>query len=102
MKCPRCGADIAGQKVCGNCGTNGVDDRMDIEVQYKDFKTSELLEIRQIKHPAPPFEETNAEGEQTEIFHRAKKRSFPVLAIALLILALITGAFFVIRYLALP
>lgn len=102
MKCPRCGADITDKEACGKCGLNAADYRKDIEVKYKDFKTSELLEIRQKKHSAPPFEETKAAWKQTAIFHKTEKRTFPFFAIVLLILALISGAFFIVRYLVQP
>jgi hypothetical protein len=102
MRCPRCGADIADKEACGKCGLNSADYRKDIEVKYKDFKTSELLEIRQKKQSIPPLEEPKAAGKQTAIFHKTEKRSFPFFAIVLLILALISGAFLIVRYLIQP
>jgi hypothetical protein len=102
MRCPRCGADIADKEACGKCGLNSADYRKDIEVKYKDFKTSELLEIRQKKQSIPPLEEPEAAGKQTAIFHKTEKRSFPFFAIVLLILALISGAFLIVRYLIQP
>lgn len=102
MNCPRCGADIAGQKVCEKCGMPGDADRKDIEVKYKDFKTSELLEIRHKKHSAPPLEETKTVGARTDISQQSEKRPFPILAVVLIILALISGAFFIVRHLIQP
>jgi ribosomal protein S27AE len=102
MRCPRCGADIADKEACGKCGLKPADYRKDIEVQYKDFKTSELLEIRQKKHSAPPFDVTEAAPKQTAIFHKTERKSLPFLAIVLLILALLSGAFFIVRYLVHP
>ena len=102
MKCPRCGADLANKEACGKCGLDAADYRKDIEVKYKDFKTSELLEIRQKKHSAPPFEETKVAPKQTPIFHKTERKSLPFFAIVLLILALISGAFFIVRYLVQP
>jgi hypothetical protein len=96
MKCSKCGLDVA-------------DYQKEIEVEYKDFKTSEFLEIRQKKHSAPITEETgkakghpqkkNLKKKQEEMFHQSNKRSFRILAILFLLLGLITGAIIIIRYL---
>ena len=51
MKCPRCSAEIAEESSCRKCGFKISDRQSNIEVEYKDFKTSELLEIR-TKSPA--------------------------------------------------
>jgi len=98
MKCSKCGLDVA-------------DYQKEIEVEYKDFKTSEFLEIRQKKHSAPLIEKAGevkeypqskaSKTKQAETFHQPEKRSFRILAIALLILALIAGTFIIIRYLIL-
>ena len=111
MKCPRCDAHISGQMKCSKCGLNVADFQKEIEVEYKDFKTSEFLEIRQKKHAAPLIEKAGEvkeypqnkafKNKQAETFHQSGKRSFRILAIALLILALITGTFIIIRYLVL-
>lgn len=47
MNCPGCGFDLKGKGICSRCGAKIEDS---IEVEYKDFKISELLEIRHIKH----------------------------------------------------
>jgi len=96
---------------CGKCGLNVADYQKEIEVEYKDFKTSEFLEIRQKKHAAPLIEKAREvkghpknkvlKKKQAETFHQSGKRSFRILAIAFLILALITGTFIIIRYLVL-
>ena len=59
MKCAFCGADMKGRAVCGKCGkkTEGMPDRL--EVEYKDFKISEFLEIRP---KYGPLEETANPG----------------------------------------
>jgi hypothetical protein len=112
MKCPRCDADISTQKKCSKCGFIIADDPDGLEVEYKDFKTSELLEIRQKK-------QTTSQGAETIIFREqpeedgikkqtpanpsleAKKRSSPILAVVLLILALIICGLFLVRFLVL-
>jgi len=109
LKCPRCDAHISGQMKCSKCGLNVADYQKEIEVEYKDFKTSEFLEIRQKKHSVPLIEKTREvkehpkskvlEKKQAETFHQSGKRSFRILAIVFLLLALITGTFIIIRYL---
>ena len=112
MKCPRCNADISTSKKCSKCGFS-VDGNMDeLEVEYKDFKTSELLEIRHKKQIKPPDAETKKTMEQSggEVIKggepanpspEAKQSSFPILAVAILILALIIGGLFLVRLLVL-
>ena len=106
MKCPRCDADLSTQKKCGKCGFNIADSRDELEVEYKDFKTSELLEIRRKKQTAPPVEEDQygADAVKSEIptatpLLEAKKSSFPILTFVVLILALLIGGFFLMRIL---
>ncbi len=112
MKCPRCDADISTQKKCSKCGFNVADNRDELEVEYKDFKTSELLEIRHKKQTTPPAAETKIFMEQPgeDVIKReipanpspeAKKSSFPILTVVVLILALIIGGLFLVRLLVL-
>ena len=113
MKCPRCNADIATGKKCSKCGFN-VDGNLDeLEVEYKDFKTSELLDIRQKRRTEPSKAEPKTSRKQPE--GRAVKRErpakpspkgekspLPTLAVVVLVLALIIGGFFLVRLLVLP
>ena len=112
MKCPRCAADISTQKKCSKCGYNVDDNQDELEVEFKDFKTSELLEIRHKKQTKSPDAETkmimNQPGE--DLINRevpanpapeAKKSSFSIFAVVLLILALIIGGLFLVRLLVL-
>ena len=46
MKCSHCGMDPGGKDTCSRCGWK-IGLRPEIEVEYKDFKVSEYLEIRQ-------------------------------------------------------
>ena len=111
MKCPRCDADISTQKKCSKCGFN-IDGQGQLEVEYKDFKTSELLEIRHKKQTRPPGAETEILMEQPgeEGINKempadppleAKKSSFPILKVAVLIAALLIGGFILFRLLVL-
>jgi hypothetical protein len=108
MKCPRCGTEMAASKICSKCNLDITDFRDKIEVEYKDFKTSELLEIRQKRQTAPSGVETETVREPhrgeilksegpAETTFGSGKRYVPMLAIALLILILVVGAFFLFR-----
>jgi hypothetical protein len=110
MKCPRCNADISTQKKCSKCGFIVAGNRDELEVEYKDFKTSELLEIRHKKQTKPPDRETKIFREQpgedalkkelpSTPSREAKKISLPILTVVILILALVAGGLFLVRLL---
>ncbi|MEW6052338.1 MAG: hypothetical protein AB1552_00925 [Nitrospirota bacterium] len=46
MKCPYCGEELKGKDVCAGCGKKVPRPDAELEVEYKDFKISEFLEIR--------------------------------------------------------
>jgi hypothetical protein len=108
MKCPRCDADITGKRECGKCGLDFADSQEEIEVEYKDFKTSELLEIRHKKQAAHDNEEIKAVREHMEAkaFKRESpgealckkdRKPFSILPAIVVILAII-GVFLIFRY----
>ncbi len=45
MKCPDCGKELNEKNVCTRCGKKEESSTEDIEVRYKEFPKSELLEI---------------------------------------------------------
>lgn len=45
MKCPDCGKELNEKNVCTQCGKKAELSAEDIEVRYKEFPKSELLEI---------------------------------------------------------
>jgi uncharacterized membrane protein YvbJ len=109
MKCPRCDADIAGNRKCVKCGLDFAESQKDIEVEYKDFKTSELLEIRHKKRLPMTMKRQKAVREDKE--EKTQKRESPgealcnkdkkplsFLVAIVLILVLIAGAFLIFRY----
>ena len=109
MKCPRCDSDISDKKICSECGFDVEGFRKNLEVEYKDFKTSELLEIRhkkqtaygsEEKSDAGTYAEKQAPGGETssEAPGKGEKKPFPVLSAIALILLLIAGGFFLFRY----
>jgi len=109
MKCPRCDADITGNRKCGKCGLDFAESQKEIEVEYKDFKTSELLEIRHKKQAAHEHEEIKTlrehKGEKAlkressgEALCKDDKKPFPFLTAMVLIVMLIAGVFLILRY----
>ena len=78
MKCPHCGADLKGKDVCSRCGRK-IEPAPELEVEYKDFKVSEYLEIRQKEHKTSSGTETGAQvGKQQGIPYRVS-RKMPVM-----------------------
>ena len=109
MKCPRCDADITGKRKCSECGFDVAGPQEEIEVEYKDFKTSELLDIRRKKQAAYEHKDIKTVREHKggesvkrespwEVLFKADKKPFPFLTVMALILMLITGVFFMFRY----
>ena len=103
MKCPGCGTDMGAKQVCSKCGFNNAGNQDEIEVEYKDFKTSELLEIRQKRQAAPVGQETKTDGKLTpngpeKPSPDSHKSSFPVAARVALMLLLLALAFVLFRH----
>ncbi len=46
MKCPDCKAVLDGKDICGECGKKIEMPGQEVEIEYKEFKISEFLEIR--------------------------------------------------------
>jgi hypothetical protein len=53
MQCPHCGNEVSGAMLCSKCGRKVSPPKRDIEVEYKEFKVSELLEIRKPQQASP-------------------------------------------------
>ena len=99
MKCPKCGTDVTGKRNCSKCGLDIAGFQEEIEVEYKDFKTSELLEIRRKKQAASGHEEIKTLREQHEGKAKDEKKPFFFLvAMALILMLIVAGAFFIFRY----
>ena len=99
---------MTAKKKCVTCAPNAPDPQDEIEVDYKDFKTSELLEIRRKRQAATSAAETKTVKEYPggkvpkstapqKTSPCDKENSFPILAVAILILMLIAGAFLLVR-----
>jgi hypothetical protein len=60
MRCPNCGTETKAGQGCAKCGKDTGNSRR-IAVEYKDFKVSELLDIRMSKKAVPAKEKDSPE-----------------------------------------
>ncbi len=94
MKCTACGADMKGLTVCEACGKKTESPPRKVEVEYKDFKISELLEIRpkygSSKEVAKPAYDDLRE-ENILSAEPAFKKTFPRIIPIIIISALAAG-----------
>lgn len=49
ITCPNCGKETAAEDVCRHCGKD-IESLQGLEVHYKDFKGSEMLDIKMATH----------------------------------------------------
>lgn len=109
MTCPTCNADIAQKKVCTKCGMK-IEPQGKIEITYKDYKISELLEIRhkrselsapsrQLLNPGKAAAETKRASVLSAKERDAHKKSRTVWGMVALIFAIAAGAvvFYLLR-----
>jgi hypothetical protein len=90
MKCVACGAEIGKEKVCVKCGKEAANTRDNLEVNYKDFKISEFLEIRSRRHePSTEVVEPSGHGEGNTVFSGKMKRRLYLLIPLLLIIVFV-------------
>jgi len=118
MKCPDCGNELNGKEICGKCGREIKARQQDIEVEYKEFKISEFLEIRKVQQQLPAkdssetlssvvFEQESGPSDkysgrqmqQTMPAEKGKKNKFLVFTVVtLIILAAIIGAVYITHF----
>ncbi len=99
MRCPKCGQEIRDGKACPKCG-NVAESSQRMEVEYKDFKVSELLDIKMRKQASAKKEtpKTEAVGKKHEVRLPArKKRSWPLVTVFIFVIVLIL--LFLLRFL---
>lgn len=53
MNCPYCGCELKDKDICSSCGREIKSAQPDIEVEYKEFRISEFLEIRKTHQQLP-------------------------------------------------
>jgi hypothetical protein len=126
IKCPYCGNDLSGKEICSRCGKSTDAARKDIEVEYKEFKVSEFLEIRRVQQQLTVEEsvDTSFSGsleqislsprlsdehsvkeirEKTEDENRKKKNKLVLAAaVVIIIIAAVAGAVYLMRILFRP
>jgi len=71
VKCPHCGKETKVGKACDNCGRD-LAPSQGVEVQYKDFKVSELLDIK-VGQQSPAGNRVEKEGPGHEMDGAIKK-----------------------------
>jgi len=127
MKCPHYGNELGEKDICNKCGEKVNIPNQELEIEYKEFKIAELLEIRK-KQPKPHKKEVRGialeENKKQENFsepvsarhelnkkpkilkhearrvtHDKRKNSIISAIVILLILILIAGAYYFLRLL---
>jgi Flp pilus assembly protein TadB len=71
MKCPSCGNELEGKNICSRCGKKVDIPEQEWEIEYKEFKISELLEIRKKQKKS----HANEAGE-TDLDENKKQKKF--------------------------
>jgi hypothetical protein len=114
MQCPHCGNELSGEMLCGKCGRKVSPPKRDIEVEYKEFKVSEFLEIRKSQQESRaegtsepgttqkdgPFSlqpPANMSGNPAP--GRGTKRLLSALLLIFLIIGVMAGAYYLLRFL---
>ena len=111
MNCPYCGNELSGKDVCGRCGKKTEMPKPKVEVEYKEFKVSEFLEIRQKQEILQAEKESSASAgtdfiakkdgatkETRPVVTRVKSNVFLITAIILVIITAIAGTYYLLRF----
>lgn len=119
MKCPHCGNESRRKDVCSRCGKKIEVPEQAIEVEYKEFKASEFMEIRKkrqnSRRKVPEKAITEGAGREEKDYRTAgnagiaaphvslrlegRRRRFFIAVLVLLVLAVITGAYCLLKFL---
>ncbi|MEW6419593.1 MAG: hypothetical protein AB1480_16015 [Nitrospirota bacterium] len=128
MKCPSCGNELEEKNICSRCGKKVDIPEQEWEIEYKEFKISELLEIRKKRkksHANEAGETALDENKKQKYFSETisarhelnkkpkilkqearrithdKRKNFIIIAaiVILLILSFIGGAYYFLRLL---
>jgi hypothetical protein len=99
MKCPHCGKETKNEEACEHC-RKALLPLQGMEVRYKDFKLSELLDIKMPSQGPAPQEDRRAEEEKS-IERKAaaggKASRFALVAVIILLAA--AAGFFLLKLL---
>ena len=114
MQCPHCGNEVSGAMFCSKCGRKVIPPKRDIEVEYKEFKVAELLEIRKPQQASPdkgtsepgtvkksdsfsPQPPANITGKPAQ--GRRTKRLLITFLLILIFFGLVAGAYYFLHFL---
>jgi hypothetical protein len=111
MNCPYCGNELSGKDVCARCGKKTEMPKPKVEVEYKEFKVSEFLEIRQ-KQEVLQAEKESSGSTETDFrvkredvtketrpdVKREKRNVFLIAAIILVIITAMAGTWYLLRF----
>jgi len=107
MECPHCGEKITVGKECQECG-KGVLHPKEMEIQYKEFKVSELLDIRMTSHvpslegmkkPEPAPEGGNGTTRPAQASKKPSGRRALLVVTAVIVLLAAVAGFYLLRFL---
>jgi preprotein translocase subunit SecE len=108
MKCPSCGNELEGKNICSRCRKKVDIPEQEWEIEYKEFKISELLEIRKKQKK---FSETISarhklnkkpkilKQEVRQVTHDKRKNFIITTIVILLIIAFIAETYYFLRLL---
>ncbi len=116
MKCPHCGNESQKKDVCSRCGGKIEVPEQAIEVEYKEFKVSEFMEIRKKRQNSPQkdsengltegadrkeedYRNTGTAAARVSLRREDRSRRFFIAVLVLVILAVITGVYYLLRFL---
>jgi hypothetical protein len=112
MQCPHCGNEVSGTMLCSKCGRKVSPPKRAIEVEYKEFKVAELLEIRKSQQASPETSEPETVKKGGQFFlqppadmigkpthGRGTKRLLIVFLLVLILCGIIAGAYYFLRFL---
>ena len=98
--CPECGEETESGMACAKCGMGAVPPKA-VEIEYKDFKISELLDIKMSRNASPrkparnrgpAMAEAGARENALPVWQRTSRaRAFKVVTGVIVVLALIAG-----------
>jgi hypothetical protein len=103
MKCPQCGNETGPGKACERCGEE-LPPRKEVEVEYKEFSVSELLDIKMVKKaraaqtgekggPLPRRGAKQVKASRTEETSGKKTSFIVIMTVIIVVLAAITGLY---------
>jgi ribosomal protein L32 len=107
MVCPCCGEEIRSGRECEKCGKGAVASKK-MEVQYKDFKVSELLDIKMTSHvpsrdgiekPEPMPEKGVGSNRAAQTGKRPSAQKALLIVTAFIAVFAVVAGFYLLRFL---